>query len=302
MSAMPPFETVTLRSGTARLEVAPALGGTILAYWSETTAGRVDWLTPRATTPMTGYEALGLGSFPLVPYSNRIRDGRFSFGGHDVVEPLRAGTAISIHGHGRSSAWQVVEAQADRLRIAYEHPPGGWPWRYRAHQEFRLSEDRLEVTIGLENRSGEEMPAGLGHHPYFPLSPEARVTAAIGAIWWPETPLLPTERRPPPPEMDPNRGVFVGRVHVDHLFAGWDGRAVIEWPDRGRRLVLTGDRNFGSLVVFSPPEKDFFCVEPVSHCVDAFNLAPAGIPDTGMRVLKPGDAWQATMTLAPESF
>jgi aldose 1-epimerase len=296
----PPLDIVTLRCGPTRVEVAPGLGGTILGYWMSENGVRTDWLTPRATSPIPGFGGCHLASFPLVPYSNRIRDGRFVFRGRTIAQPLRPGDAHAIHGHGRLLEWQVVEAHDDRLTIACEHAADAWPWRYLARQEFTLSGQSLTVTLAIENRSPEEMPAGLGHHPYFPRTPQTRVAAEIESIWLPEAGLFPTQHVAPPPGMDPNQGVAVDRMFLDHAFAGWTGRAVIEWPERGERLVMTADPSLGTVIIFSPPGNDFVCVEPVSHCVDAFNLAEAGLSYTGMRVMRPGETWEASIRLAPE--
>ena len=40
-------------------------------------------------------------------------------------------------------------------------------------------------------------------------------------------------------------------------------------------------------------------VEPVSHVVDAVNLAAAGVPDTGARELAPGETLAGTVTFVP---
>jgi aldose 1-epimerase len=298
MSASP-SDVVTLRSGDAGLAVAPSLGGAILSYWTENADGRRDWLTPRGSTPVAGFETTGVASFPLVPYSNRIRDGRFRFGGRDVAELLRAGSGFAIHGHGRGVPWRVVEARADFLAIAYTYEKGPWPWPYRARQEFALAADGLTIAITVENLSREDMPAGLGHHPYFPRTPQSRITAAVAEIWQAEAGAFPTTRAAPPPDMDPRRGIIAEAVALDHAFAGWDGRAVIEWPEHDDRLLLTAGPDLSTLIIYTPPGKDFFCVEPVSHCVDAFNLAAAGVNGTGMGVLRPGEAWSASITLAP---
>jgi aldose 1-epimerase len=53
------------------------------------------------------------------------------------------------------------------------------------------------------------------------------------------------------------------------------------------------------LVVYSPPGKDFFCAEPVSHCTDAFNLAARGRDDTGMLTIGPGASVSATVWFRP---
>jgi aldose 1-epimerase len=104
----------------------------------------------------------------------------------------------------------------------------------------------------------------------------------------------------PPPDRDPGRGLAVNRVALDNAFVGWDGQAVVTWPERRVRLRLAASALLGTLVVYSPPGQSFFCAEPVSHITDAFNLAAAGQADTGMLTLAPGETVRVTLRLAAE--
>ncbi len=297
-------DIVTLKSGPARLAVAPFLGGSLLGYWWEIDEARHDWLVAAREAGIAGFPELRLASFPLVPYSNRIRGGRFTFRGRTVDEPIAPGHRHALHGHGWRLLWQVTECGDAALAMAYEHRPdpdtAGWPWPYRAWQRLALTPQALSVTMGIENRATEAMPAGLGHHPYFPRTQQSRVNAAIAGIWWPEAGQLPVERVVPPPEADPRLGVAVDSISLDHGYAGWGGSARITWPERRAQLTMTADPALSTLVIYSPPSGTFFCVEPVSHCIDAFNLAAQGMSDTGMRVLAPGETWETTVRFAPE--
>jgi aldose 1-epimerase len=40
-------------------------------------------------------------------------------------------------------------------------------------------------------------------------------------------------------------------------------------------------------VIYVPPGQDFFCVEPVAHVNDGFNMLERGVEGTGVRVLAP---------------
>ena len=68
-----------------------------------------------------------------------------------------------------------------------------------------------------------------------------------------------------------------------------------------RTIRVTAESPLDCLVVYTPPGRDFLCVEPVSHVTDAFNLAASGRADTGMQLLEPGEALRAMVTLTPDA-
>lgn len=301
---------IELGSGAARCAAAPRLGGTIAGFWWERRGRRIDWLRPASPAGLAAGDPRQMACFPLVPYSNRIRDGRFRFGGRWVQETaLPPDAPHAIHGHGWRRSWTVVERAADALLIQYEHcpapeasdeVPGAWPWAYRARQRIALEGENLAITTEIENLSAEPMPAGLGQHPYYPASPGATVTARARSVWLADAQTMPTEEVAIPDAWPLDRGLCLADQALDNEFAGWAGSAVITWPERGARLALRADQPlFSFLVIYSPAGRDFFCVEPVSHLTDAFNLAPAGLAATGLRVLAPGAILAGRMELRP---
>ena len=87
---------------------------------------------------------------------------------------------------------------------------------------------------------------------------------------------------------------------LDNNFIGFGGEAVIAWPEWNARLQMTADPVFSCLVVYTPPGRDFFCAEPATNCIDAFNLADVGRTDTGMLVVEPGDSVEGVVRFSPE--
>jgi aldose 1-epimerase len=85
---------------------------------------------------------------------------------------------------------------------------------------------------------------------------------------------------------------------VDNCFSGWRGSVAVEWPESGVRLDMSADPVFGHLIVFVPPGRTYFCVEPVSNCNDGMNLLARGRTDTGVAVLAPGEKLSGTIRLA----
>ena len=293
---------ITLSAGGAGLEVVPAAGGAIARYWLEQGGATWEWLRPAPAAALTRGDPYEVAAaFPLVPFSNRIRDGRFRFEGRDVVLPAnRPPERHSIHGHGWQSGWTPLDVTATEALLESRHAADAWPWPYRATQRFVLTPTSLTVVLTLGNESDGRMPAGLGWHPYFPRTPGTTITAAVTAVWLTDDEMLPTALVPPPAAMDPTSGLTADRVAVDNGFVGWSRRAVVDWPERGVRLLITAAPPLDVLVVYTPTGRSYLCVEPVSHVTDAVNLAAAGRRDTGLRILEPGEALQTAVTLTPE--
>jgi aldose 1-epimerase len=78
-------------------------------------------------------------------------------------------------------------------------------------------------------------------------------------------------------------------LDLDHCFEGWNGRASVTWPEERLELALEADPVFSHAVIYAPPQRPFFCFEPVSHANFALNLAEQGVDGVGFRSLEPGE-------------
>lgn len=288
-------DLLRLRDGDLELELCPAIGGCITGLRHR---GR-DLLRPAGRRFFEERDPREAASFPLVPFSNRIADGRFAFQG--AVYQLDRNfppEPHAIHGHGWQHAWTVREAGARGALLEFAHRVAGTPFDYQATQSFALAADGLSVTLEIANAGGAPMPAGLGLHPYFLRSEAVTLCARLEHVWRADARKLPQERAPLPPEWDFGAAPRVATLALDNCFGGWDGTAAIRWPERDLRLVMTADPLFGHLVIYIPPGQDFFCVEPVSHANDGFNLAARGVAGTGVQVLAPGASLRGAVRFA----
>lgn len=287
---------VRLRAGASELALAPAIGGAIAWFRTDGPRGTIDWLRPASTAALDAGLADGMACFPLVPFSNRVRDGRFRFGGRTIQMPPNVpGQAHVEHGHGWQSAWTVA-AQADAVAsLELAHAADAWPSPYVARQDFALDPGGLAVTLSIRNAGQETMPLGLGLHPYFPRTAETMLTTTVDKMWATDREVMPTALVDLPAGCAFSEGVRIDGLDLDNGFTGWSGRAEITWADVGARLTMTATAPLRFLVIYSPPGERFFCAEPVSNCTDAFNLAAAGRGDTGTMLLEPGATLGATV-------
>lgn len=259
----------------------------------------VDVLRPAAAAALRSGDPLGMASFPLLPFSNRIRDGRFSFQGAEVSLPASAQhPPHALHGYGWTWPWYPEVASATESLMVLEYPGDDWPWRFRAEQRIRISETALSLSLSVRNDASTAMPLGLGFHPYFPRTAGCRLQAPVDGRWLSDAARLPVSHEPVTGEMTLQRPTVLNGLDLDHCFTGWAGDAVIAWPERALSVRLRASKLLRFLVLWTPRGSDFFCVEPVSHMIDAFNWRHTA-HDTGTVVLAPGQSADATMVLEP---
>lgn len=237
-------------------------------------------------------------AFVLLPFCNRIAQGRASFDGEALhLTPALVGEAHALHGEGWITEW-TVEEQTDRsavLSLCHKPAPGKWPWAFDASQSYELVGTKLVHTLHLHNTSDRPMPAGLGFHPYFPRADSDRFAAHVEGKWNVSDDLLPTlHELCSHDDYWPNQHLR-DDLPLDHCFTGWDGKVTITRTDL--RISVTASETLTHLHIYAQPGADFFCAEPVSHMPDALNR-----PDHHgqMEMLEPGETFEASVTYLVE--
>jgi aldose 1-epimerase len=282
-----------LSTGRLELTLNPSIGGSISA---------LEWIDGDRRVPVLrkcnscSENVLEAASFPLVPYVNRIRGGRFAFRGREVVlAPNMAGDPSPLHGQGWLASWKVDTASASEAELSFHHQAGEWPWEYYSHQHFELEEDRLSVRLTCRNLSDGPMPCGLGQHPYFNCGPETRLDTSVSHVWTIDEQVLPVEKVPAAGRFDLHDRLVCGQ-DLDHGFGGWGGTARMTDPDWPFDVELTSpDAHFFQL--YSPASGGIFVAEPVSHANAALNAPEELWEELGMKVLQPGDQITLDMRL-----
>ncbi|SAK44118.1 aldose 1-epimerase [Caballeronia hypogeia] len=302
MNAATADKLIELRHGARRVLLAPEIGGAIAAF-DETRDGRaIDWLRPATLAALAARDPLGMASFPLLPYCNRIRDASFVFDGAPVdLSGDGNAFAHALHGNAWRLPWRAGDVSESRARLHFLHEPSRaagrhWPFAYEATQDIALDALRLTVTISARNLSDRPMPFGMGHHPYYPRTRNTRIHARVAAMWHSTPDLLPTHAGPHPcvDAMASNEGMSADAFDLDNNFAVWSRSATIAWPDEARSITLEACAPFDHMVVYAPAaHPDLLCVEPVSNVADWLNL-DVGRALTGGAVLLPGESVSAT--------
>ncbi len=303
---------VPLSAGQLHLALAPEVGGSIASFsrrWQEGGEQReVHWLRCASAEGLAQRNPLAMASFPLLPFCNRIREGRAHFEGREIQFPPNHPAADSphpLHGIGWQRPWRLVSSSAREAILGLEVPASAaWPWTFSARQTFALDEKGLGVTMTLTNEDTAAMPAGIGHHPYFPHEPGTRLRMPSAALWEGDAEVMPTGLVESDAVRKLREGVVVGELDLDNNFVGWDHWSRVDWPldaqGPARSLLMEAEAPLDYFVVYCPQGYDHFCAEPVSQCTDWLNLmAEHGREPLGGSRLAPGETLTARFRLVP---
>jgi aldose 1-epimerase len=289
-------DRITMETSEAFVEVVPQLGGSISAFDVKSRGKSLPILrrwTGESENPR------GLGSSPMVPWFNRISGGGINFGGKfHPIEPNDPQEPVPLHGDGWSSPWEVIEHKRDRIELKLRSKAIP-PFDYEAIQVLKLEGSTLDVGLRLKHLGTLPFPYGLGQHPWFVRTPGVRLQAHATGMWLDQPPAFPakTEPAPIPAKWDFNEPKALPDDFIDNGYAGWDGRARIDWTDRGVAVDVEADPSTRFYHVYSL-DKDcpIFCFEPVTHPNNAYGKP--GTPEAnGLRVLAHGAETSMRMRL-----
>lgn len=201
---------------------------------------------------------------PLVPWPNRLHDGRYTFDGQEHELPLdERDKGNALHGLARYLSWTPVAVQDDRVTMAVTiWPRPQWPFTLSVSAEYVLGPDGLVVTTVAENSGGSDAPYACGWHPYLTVGTD-RIDEA--ELHLPARSYLPTDEDQIPTgkvevagtDYDFRSARPVGAVPIDHAYTdlarGADGlaRLTLRNPADGREVDLWADGAYHYLEVFT---------------------------------------------------
>jgi aldose 1-epimerase len=241
----------------------------------------------------------------LVPWPNRVRNGRWTWRGRELqLDVHSSDEPNAIHGLVAWQPWTVLERTASAAGVGTVlEPHPGYPFRLAVAVDYDLSPDRLAVTTRVRNLGAEVAPVGLGMHPYLHVG--ANEDGGIGGAE------LTVAART---ALETDGGLPTGGSHRFHGDVGRIGHRVFDTPltdlqrddDGWARLRLRGPLGELELAVDgSWPWLQIYTGDhmPVgqrrrSLAVELITCPPNALADDADLIeLEPGDDWSGTWTL-----
>jgi aldose 1-epimerase len=245
----------------------------------------------------------GAHGAPLIPWPNRLADGRYSFDGVDYQVDLTEPTKRNaIHGFLRWRNWEALEREAERVVMATTiHPLEGYPFALAVRVAYELGDEGLTVTTTATNVGSDPCPYACGQHPY--LSPGSGVIDDCELELDAETRILTDAERQLPTGTEAVAGTDfdfrtarrLGELRIDFAFtdlardeagrawvrlSGPDARRAELWVDEHYPIVelYTGD------TLSEPRRRRGIGTEPMSCPPNAFQTGE------GVVRLEPGES------------
>jgi aldose 1-epimerase len=220
------------------------------------------------------------------------------------------GTAM--HGVTRNYPWRVISFTATRLALRFDsgdYENINFPFRFSAHLDFILDDERFSIVTRLKNEDNVPMPGGFGLHPYFVRSLDGnadpvQLQIPCETFFQLENSMPTAGPVPVEPRVDFQIARHLGEEPIDDCLTGRIDRQPVRfmYDSSNTQIALHMESIFQNIVLYVPQEKPFFAVEPVTNANDGFNLYDKGIDGSGVFVLDPREDAHGMFTFQIEQL
>jgi aldose 1-epimerase len=295
-----------LKVGMTVIRIAPSVGCNVVSFavdGVEYLQGPADLKTALSSRGVGDLSAFNFGVPIMYPMPNRVRDAKFVFEGRTYSFKPNAGPNF-MHGLVHSVGWESLgrseKPGSVSAHFRLDFKPGtpwydAFPLRHMLKLTIRAAERSVRWEYSVDNTMGDKpVPFGFGLHPWFRyVDPRSRTTLTLPADSKMEaTDWLPTGKWLP---LDANhqlrKGCSLDGFVEDGLYSGLtSGKpTTIDFLDRKTRIALSASDDFRHVVVYSPANQPYFCIENQTAATDAHNLYSQGLKGpSGLIVVPPG--------------
>jgi len=197
----------------------------------------------------------------LLPWPNRIRDGRWPWQGETQQLPIsEVPRSTAIHGLVRWLPWELVDHGTGHVtQRVLLRPQHGWPATMEALLTHRVEPTGLTVELLVVNPAENDLPFGYGVHPYLTAGEDdvndldVTLPASQHLVVDPER-LLPIRIEDVPPERDLRQPRRLAGLDLDTAFTGLEPDAgcwTVRISHGSRTTELWADAVFSWLQVFT---------------------------------------------------
>lgn len=241
----------------------------------------------------------------LHPWVNRLREEKiiwkeeYNWDKKDT-HIIRYQNGLPIHGLLLKSSRWTYEKNENQILGTYifnsKEELNIFPFEHKIQMKYELnkinSNCEINVQFKIENLSSKEMPVVSGFHPYFSTigynKKDIKIVIPPSMYWENDSSKIPTGKLK-------NKKEILHIQHLDHVFTDFNNQTFsLIFPDYSIEIIP--EKDMDQMVVFSPEDKDFICIEPMTAPTNAFELYKNKYFNN-MKTVKPGKYFQTGFSI-----
>lgn len=289
------LQQIVIKCGEFEAGIVPSLGGCLSYFRQVNQEKEIDWFRPLIGTAKSPLES---SCFSMAPFFSWMENDSFVFDGKKIqLEKCKDTGSSPMHGFAWRKNYHILSKSDDRIVLEVLIEDESWPWIHSVEQDISLTEKGLVWSLSVTNLSASDMPVGFGLHPFFENADNVTLQAQCSAMHTMSALSLPDGIDPLDNAL---REMLIGGSlprDYDNVFQGFQGEVILSWPDK--KLKMISSDIFSFLTLYSSNKNNFFCVEPVSHTTNAFNLKDTDWSETGFYTLTTGEKLQGKIYFYP---
>ena len=214
----------------------------------------------------------------LLPWPNRIADGRYSWNDREYLLPINdRGTGTALHGLAGWLPWEIVDAPASHVRLeSFIAAQESYPWPLTVRLDLRLDpESGLNIELSAKNLGDSPAPYGASLHPYLlggTTANDSILSLPASHIVDTDENLLPTGINPVSTAYDFRIPRMVDDLFIDHCYGGLQGNWEVRVTNaQGEGAALVSNTPWVQIHTADALGRLGIAVEPMTCPPDAFN-------------------------------
>lgn len=238
-------------------------------------------------------------SAKLIPFPNRIKDGKYVFKGKTYQLPINhLAENHAIHGLLCNKPFIVKKMENNdssallNLEYSYNSELEGYPFSFLLQLEYIFTNNGLKIKTSVINQGNSEMPIADGWHPYFTF----QETVNNLSLLIPGSKKIEVDNRMIPAGNKTEAEIFNKLSKIDDR--SFDTTYLIDTENTATTQLYSSKKNvsihvwqetglhkYNYVQIYIPPDRTTVAIEPMTSIADAFNNGE------GLIILKPGDVY-----------
>lgn len=237
----------------------------------------------------------------LYPTPNRVKDLKF------IIDGVQYDA--KVHGFAREQKFQIAEVYSNEEAAVIEGVMQirkgtqlykMFPFESLLKIQITVLESEIKYKYTICNNDDRKLPYGFAIHPFFYKNNE-EVIIQVNA----EQVMCMTEEKLPTgklidvknTEFDLKQQVEVNKLQLDHVYTKIYEQPSAKIVYKNFSIELSTTSDFSHIVVYTPANAPFFCIENQTCSTDAHNMYNKGFKEcSGLEFVLPGEEKNGEIT------